>query len=97
MIKYTIEYSLQGSLEIEADTPEEAIDIYREQYSWDDLVYDDNRSVERDERSVKEILQAVFENNNEKAQKLIEETANDWYESYGRKTQAKCDRTIFVA
>lgn len=59
--------------------------------------YDDNRSVERDERTVKEILQAVFENNNAKAQKLIEETANDWFANYGRKTQAKCDRTIFVA
>lgn len=59
--------------------------------------YDDNRTVECDERVVKEILKAVFENDNEKAQTLINETADDWYESYGRKTQAKCDRTVFVA
>lgn len=39
-MKYTVEYSLQGSLEIEADTPEEAIEIYHEQYDWNDLVYE---------------------------------------------------------
>lgn len=59
--------------------------------------YDDNRSVERDEKAVKEILEAVFANEIEKAQSLIDYTTNDWYNSYGRKTQEKCDRNVFVA
>nr|DAI55022.1 MAG TPA: hypothetical protein [Caudoviricetes sp.] len=59
--------------------------------------YDDNHSVEQSEREVKEILKAVFENDNEEAQMLINETADKWFSLYGKKTQAKCDRTVFVA
>lgn len=59
--------------------------------------FDDNRSVEADEREVKLILEAVFANDNVKAQKLIEKTADRWFNSYSRKNQAKCDRNAFVA
>ena len=59
--------------------------------------YDDNRSVESSEREVKEILEAVFSNDLTKAQELICKIADSWYSLYGRKTQAKCDRTLFVA
>ena len=59
--------------------------------------YDDNRSVEWQEREVKDILEAVFSKDYETAQKLIDKTTNDWYNAYGRKTKEKCNRTIFVA
>ena len=59
--------------------------------------YDDNRSVEDSEGEVKEILEAVFLNDLTKAQELICKIADNWYSLYGRKTQAKCDRTLFVA
>lgn len=36
---YTVEYSLQGSVEIEADSAEEATEIFNEQYEWNELVY----------------------------------------------------------
>lgn len=58
--------------------------------------YDSNRNAERSERQVKDILEAMFAGDLVKAQELIEYTANDWFESYGRKTQAKCDRSVFV-
>jgi len=58
--------------------------------------FDDNRTVEHQERSVKNILEAVFANNYEEAQNIINETADDWFNSYSRKNQAKCDRNIFV-
>lgn len=57
--------------------------------------YDDNCSVADCERDVLKILEAVFAND-ESAQSLIDETENKWYGLYGRKTQAKCDRTAFV-
>lgn len=59
--------------------------------------YDDNRSVECSESDVKKILEAVFSNAIEVAQNLINETETKWYNLYGRKTQAKCDRNAFVA
>ena len=59
--------------------------------------YDDNHSVEQSESAVNDILEAVFANDNEKAQTLITSTADKWYSLYGKKTQAKCDRKIFVA
>lgn len=58
--------------------------------------YDSNRNVEHEERQVKDILEAVFAKDIEKAQELIDRTADDWYNSYSRKNQAKCDRTAFV-
>lgn len=58
--------------------------------------YDDNRGVAAQERNVLNILEAVFANDNETAQTLISETANDWFKSYGNKNRAKCDRNIFV-
>lgn len=58
--------------------------------------YDDNRSIEDSERQVLKILEAVFANNDEVAQKLINETADDWFNYYSSKKQAKCDRNIFV-
>lgn len=59
--------------------------------------HDYNRSVESDEFEVKTILEAVFENDLEKAQKLIDKTADKWYSLYSKKNQAKCDRAVFVA
>lgn len=59
--------------------------------------YDYNRGVEEKEREVIEILSAVFANETEKAQKLINEYENKWYNLYGRKTQAECDRTLYIA
>lgn len=58
--------------------------------------YDDNRSVEWQEREVMDILNAVFANNNELAQKLITRTTDYWFNSYSSKYQALCDRTVFV-
>lgn len=59
--------------------------------------YDDNGSVEWDERFVKGILEAVFANDYETAQKLINRTADNWYNGYTEKGKAQCDRTLFVA
>lgn len=59
--------------------------------------YDSNRSVEFCEGQIQFILNAIFENDIEKAQKYIDRTANWWYESYSQKNKAKCDRTVFVA
>lgn len=59
--------------------------------------YDDNRTVEFSEMEVKEILNAVFANNNDDAQALINYCTEKWFNAYGKKTQAKCDRTLFVA
>lgn len=58
---------------------------------------DDNRSVERMESEVQAILEAVFGNDLKKAQNLIDETSEEWFNLYGKKTQSKCDRTVFVA
>ena len=58
--------------------------------------YDDNRSVEESERQVFEILEAVFSNDTELAQKLIDETAEKWFNSYSFKNRKKCDRQVFV-
>ena len=59
--------------------------------------FDDNRNVEMQEREVKDILAAVFAGDLATAQELIDRTATAWFNDYGRKTQAKCDRTVFVA
>lgn len=59
--------------------------------------YDDNRSVEESEKDVLKILDAVFANNAEQAQELINNTAEKWFHLFGKKTQNKCDRTAFVA
>lgn len=58
--------------------------------------YDDNGSVSASERQVLDILEAVFANDNETAQKLIDEVATDWYNHYSTKNQGKCDRTILA-
>lgn len=58
--------------------------------------YDDNRSVESDEVSVKQILNAVFGNDIQEAQRLIDLTQDAWFKSYTSKYQAKIDRNIFV-
>ena len=58
--------------------------------------YDDNCSVARQEREVKSILDAVFANDMETAQRLIDDTTQKWYDSYGKKTKATCDRAEFV-
>lgn len=58
--------------------------------------YDDNRSVEFEETKVKQILEAVFAKNTQKAQELIDHMEDDMFERFSRKNQAKCDRTLFV-
>lgn len=59
--------------------------------------YDDNGSVEASETQVLKILDAVFSNNNEKAQELIDSTADRWFSLMGRKGKEKCNRNVFVA
>lgn len=59
--------------------------------------FDDNKSVEFDEGLVKDILEAVFAGDFEKAQKEIVSTADMWYSRLGNKNKAKCDRSVFVA
>ena len=59
--------------------------------------HDFNRSTESLERTVKKILELVFSGEIEEAQILINETEDDWYSRYGKKTTAQCDRDVFVA
>ena len=59
--------------------------------------HDFNRSTESLERTVKKILELVFSVDIEEAQVLINETEDDWYSRYGKKTKAQCDRDVFVA
>ncbi len=58
---------------------------------------DYNGSVAYKESKVIRILESIFSNDNEKAQTLIDEMSEDLYASYGKKYQAQCDRTAFVA
>ena len=58
--------------------------------------YDDNRSVEREEEVIKMILESVFNNDFEAAQKMIFELQDNWYNWAGNKTKASYDRSIFV-
>lgn len=58
--------------------------------------YDDNRTVETAERRVLEILKNVFNSDLETAQNLINETSDAFYNSYGKKEQAICDRNLFI-
>lgn len=57
---------------------------------------DSNRNVEDRETKVKKIITAVQNDKDDEAQELITAMANNMFESYGRKTQQKCDRTFFV-
>lgn len=57
---------------------------------------DSNRNVEDRETKVLKIITAVQNDKDEEAQKRIIAMANNMFESYGRKKQQKCDRTIFV-
>lgn len=59
--------------------------------------YDSNRSVAAQEYDAKKILESVFANDMEKAQKLINETEVKWFSLMSRKNQAKCDRNVHVA
>lgn len=59
--------------------------------------YDDNGSVAENEATVLEILEAVFSNEIEKAQALIDEATDSWYSRKGRKMQEKCNRSMYVA
>ena len=59
--------------------------------------YDDNRNVEKSEKDVLKILECVFSSEIEKAQVLINETQDKWFDLYGRKEQAKRNREHFVA
>ena len=59
--------------------------------------YDDNGNAEREERAVLQILRAVFENDNAEAQRLINLTADSWFDAYSSKYQKKLNRTQFVA
>lgn len=56
--------------------------------------YDDNRNVERAEREILKVLDAVFVNDFEKAQKLIDRYTADTFELLSRKSQAKADRSF---
>lgn len=57
---------------------------------------DSNRNVEDCETKILKIITAVQNDKDEEAQECIISMANNMFESYGRKKQQKCDRTIFV-
>lgn len=56
--------------------------------------YDDNGNAEESERDILKIIESVFSGNNEKAQALINEYTNKWFERMGRKAQTKADRNL---
>lgn len=56
--------------------------------------YDDNRSVEQDEKAILIILNEVFSGNIRKAQELINRDSEKVYGLYGRKVQRKCNRDL---
>lgn len=55
--------------------------------------YDDNRSVEASERKIMNILTAVFANELEEAQNLINEYTEKEFTLLSNKNQKACDRT----
>ena len=55
--------------------------------------YDDNGSVEWAERSVKIIINKVFDNALEEAQRIINNFTESQYETYSEKYRSKFDRT----
>jgi len=58
--------------------------------------YDDNRSVENEEREVKKILEAVFAGDLETAQKRIDDEQNHLYGLFGEKTKKSIDRSLMA-
>jgi len=56
--------------------------------------YDDNHSVAEEESDILNILQAVFEKNMEKAQKLINEYTEDIFSRLSRRNQQKCNHAV---
>lgn len=58
--------------------------------------YDDNRSMEDEEREIMAILDAVFSNDETKAQELIDRFTEKHWMLMGRKTQARCDRAYLA-
>lgn len=56
--------------------------------------YDDNRSVEQDEKAILIILNEVFSGNIQKAQDLINRDSEKIFGLYGRKMQEKCNRDL---
>ena len=68
--------------------------IIKELYDLADYYgYDDNRSVEKLEGYVLDILKQVFDNNTVEAQELINKFTEDYYSRLGNKQQNKVDRT----
>lgn len=55
--------------------------------------YDDNGSVAESEKKVLEILEAVFGNETEKAQELIDKYTEKTFELLSRKNRENADRT----
>lgn len=58
--------------------------------------YDDNKNIANEEKEVLDILKEVFDNNLDKAQKLIDETSNKWYNLYSNKIKSKINRNLFI-
>ena len=56
--------------------------------------YDDNRSVEQEERYIINILENVFGNNIDKAQKIINEQTEDVFKLLSRKNREAADRSF---
>lgn len=59
--------------------------------------YDYNRSVEERETFTRMILNAIFANETERAQELINLETDRVYSLKGQKNKEKCDRNVFVA
>lgn len=58
--------------------------------------YDDNGNVEESEKDILKVLEAVFANNTEKAQELIDSYTSKWFPRFGKKAQSKMNHD-FVA
>ena len=56
--------------------------------------YDDNHSVADAEREIMRILEAVFADNTEQAQTLIDEYTEKYWNLMGKKSKAKADRNL---
>ena len=56
--------------------------------------YDDNGSVEKEERSVLQILNAIFDGDVNEAQRLIDFNQEKEYNLLSRKSQALCDKNL---
>lgn len=56
--------------------------------------YDDNKSIEQDERTILNILDLMFANDLANAQELINDFTESYFNRLSKKNQIKCDRNF---